>query len=633
MCGIVGAVALSGGSLPWTPADILNAARTLRHRGPDDQTSWHDPGGRCLLGHARLRVIDLETGDQPIGNRDGSVQVVFNGEIYNFKELRRELEGRGFRFRTASDSEVLVHGWEAWGRSMVDRLDGMFSFGVWDSRAGSLFLARDRVGKKPLFLYRAPGLLAFASEIKGLLTLPGLDDSLDPAALPFYLSYGYVPAPGTFFRHVTQLLPAHSLLVRQENGIEAPLRYWSPDFRPRPIRRAEALERTRSLVSAAVEKRLVSDVPLGAFLSGGVDSTIVVGLMAGLGGPPPKTFSIGFGDDETYDETAWARKAANQFGADHTEFRVEADSVDLVTNLVEAYDQPFGDSSALPTWLVSELTREQVTVALTGDGGDEIFAGYPRFLGMRFAEAMPGLVSRLGDQIGSRLPLHEDFRHPTRRFIRFFESASLPEAERWLRWVGFLPDDPWSLLREDIRELALEGLGEGRRTTLLGSLRLREAEVDGASPLGRALAINFHTYLPDDLLVKADRTSMAHGLELRSPFLDTGLIDFAASLPDHIRNPHYRLKGLLKDAFREMIPPGISRRRKMGFGVPIPLWFRTKWRDHLEETVLSEGARVREWLRPEPIRRLAQEHWSGEADRGHPLWALLTLELWLRHRG
>ena len=342
----------------------------------------------------------------------------------------------------------------------------------------------------------------------------------------------------------------------------------------------EALERTRALVREAVRKRLVADVPLGALLSGGVDSTIVVGLMAEFQDTPVHTFSIGFADDETYDETRWAREAAARFGTEHTEFRVEADSVSLVAELVGTYDEPFGDSSAIPTWLVSRLTRQSVTVALGGDGGDEVFAGYQRFLGVRVAERMPRPLVWLGDLIGRRLPHHSDFRHPSRRFGRFFKAASLSPEERWLRWIGFFPESPFDLLQEGVRKAALTEMEEGgdARAVLLRSFRRPLEEARGATSLGRALALNFHSYLPEDLLVKADRNSMAHGLELRSPFLDTALIEFAASLPDQIRTPGWRLKGLLKDAFQDLLPTGIRERPKMGFGIPLPVWFRTHWR-------------------------------------------------------
>ncbi len=609
-------------------------AERLRHRGPDGFGAFASPSGACCLGHARLKVIDLETGEQPMGNEDGTVQVVFNGEIYNFRSLREELAAAGHRFRTRSDTEVIVHGYEEWGDDVVKRLDGMFAFGLWDDRERRLLLARDRAGKKPLFLYREPGLLAFASEMKALWALPEADDSLDPAAFPLYLAYGYVPAPGTFHRRVTKLPPAHTLMVDGE-GRESFRRYWNPDFRPVPIPSGEARETVRTLVRDAVKRRLLADVPLGAFLSGGVDSSIVVGLMAELESEPVRTFSISFVGDAVYDESAWARRVARRFGTDHTEFRVDADSFELTEDLVRAYDEPFGDSSAIPTWLVSRLTRQSVTVALTGDGGDELFAGYPRFGGMRLAEALPAPLVVLGHALSRTLPHHPNFRHPTRRALRFFRAAGLPLEERWLRWVGYLAEDPLTVLKEDARDAALEAMGgeDAAHEELLSSLRVPMEEAEGATPMGRALAMNFHTYLPEDLLVKADRNSMAHGLELRSPLLDTELVEFAASLPDSVRTPRMRLKGLLKDSFRDLLPDGVLRRSKMGFAVPLPRWFREGWRPRVEETLLAPDARTGEWLRADAVRGLWDEHQGGRADHAQVIWALLTLELWLRTRG
>lgn len=603
-------------------------ASALRHRGPDSLSEWRAPSGACVLGHARLEVIDPETGDQPMANEDGTVQVVFNGEIYNFRALRAELEAAGHRFRSRSDTEVLVHGYEEWGEAVVERLDGMFAFGVWDEGRRRLLLARDRAGKKPLFWTSAGGRFAFASEIKGLTALPWIPDDVDARAFPLYLSYGYVPAPGTFYQGVRALPPATRMVVEAGQGrVPEPERYWRPEWRSPSVRelpRKRAVETVRELLDAAVARRLEADVPLGAFLSGGIDSTLVVGLMRRHAEGSLRTFSLGFADDATYDETRFARLAAERFGTDHTEFRVQADEVELLDELVAAHDQPFGDSSAIPTWIVSRLTREHVTVALTGDGGDEMFAGYPRFLGMVMAQRTPGWVAAVGDWLGRRLPHHPDFRHPTRRFSRFFRAAALPPAERMLRWVGYLPDRVNELLRPEVRD----AVGPDALTA-----SLREPwEATGASPLARTLALNFHTYLPEDLLVKADRCSMAHGLELRSPFLDTALMEFAAGLPDAYRIRRGTLKWLLKEAFPDLLPDEIRDRPKMGFGVPLPVWFRTHWKGFFEARLFGAGARSWAWLRREPVEALWREHQSGTRDHGHGLWALLTLETWLRSR-
>jgi asparagine synthase (glutamine-hydrolysing) len=622
MCGIAGVVRLRRDVPPPTREQALAMAERIRHRGPDGRDAWASPSGACALGHARLKVIDLETGDQPMANEDGAVQVVFNGEIYNFAALRTELERAGHRFRTRSDTEVLVHGYEAWGEALPEHLDGMFAFGIWDEARRRLLLARDRAGKKPLFWTRTAAHFAFASEIKALLTLPWVSAEIDPGALPAYLAFGYVPAPHTLYRLIDKLPPASSLTL--EDGVATRRAYWSLGWHRRPgVTDADARRTVRALLGDAVERRLTADVPLGAFLSGGIDSTLVVGLMRERREGPLHTFSLGFADDPNYDETAFARLAAQHFGTEHTEFTVQAHAVELVDELVEAYDEPFGDSSAIPTHIVSRLTREHVTVALTGDGGDEMFCGYPRLVGMEVAERTGRLLARLGDSVGRRLPHHPDFRHPVRRFQRFFAAAALEPAERMLRWIGYLPE---------LEAVLLPDVGGVAREELTRSFREPWDRLPLESPLTRAMALTFETYLADDLLVKADRCSMAHGLELRAPFLDTAVMEFAAGLPDRLRRRGSTLKWLLKEAFSDLLPDEIRSRSKWGFGVPLPLWFRTHWKPLFEGRVLAPDARVGRWIAPGPVDRLWREHQAGAADHGHALWALLTLETWLRAR-
>ena len=582
MCGIAGVVRLGRDAQPPTRADALTLARRLRHRGPDGQATWLSPDGHCALAHTRLEVIDLETGDQPMSNEDGSIQVVFNGEIYNYQRLRSELEVAGHRMKTQSDTEAIVHGYEEWGDALPERLDGMFAFAVWDETRRRLVVARDSSGKKPLYWVCAGGRFAFASEIKALHALDGVPREIDPKAFPYYLAYGYVPGPRTFYRGIRSLPPASWLDVQASgSGAErepTPRRYWKLEWRAdSTINIQSATREVRKLLSAAVGRRLVADVPVGAFLSGGIDSTLIVGLMRERTTGPIRTYSLGFADDPTYDETSYARLAAERFGTDHTEFVVKADSVELVDELVEAHDQPFGDSSAIPVHIISRLTREHVTVALTGDGGDEMFGGYPRFLGMAFAEHVPPALARVGNWIGEHLPYHSNFRHPTRRFSRFFRAADLPPDERMLRWIGFFPAPGDFLVVPD---------SGGNRRDLLRSFTDPWTRAGGQSGFTRALALNFETYLPEDLLVKADRCSMAHGLELRSPFLDTALMEFAVRLPDRLRFRGPRtntLKWLLRRAFADLVPKAIARRGKMGFGVPLPTWFRNQWRPLFED--------------------------------------------------
>ncbi|NCG34319.1 MAG: asparagine synthase (glutamine-hydrolyzing) [Proteobacteria bacterium] len=629
MCGIAGVVQLERRSPPLTSEMANRMARSIAHRGPDGEADWLAPSGECVLGHARLKVIDLHTGDQPMGNEDGLVQAVLNGEIYNFKELRSELSALGHAFRTQSDTEVLVHGYEEWGNDLPSRLDGMFAFAVWDDRRRRLLLARDRAGKKPLYWTTDGRRIAFASEIKALRTLAWVSDALNMSALPYYLTYGYVPAPRTFYEGISVLPPASRLSVA--DGVVSEVeRYWQLSWRASPggTPDGQLADELRGLLKAAVERRLVSDVPLGAFLSGGIDSTVIVGLMRELIEDPIKTFSLGFADDPTYDETRFARIAAQRFSTDHTEFVVEADEISRVADLVTAHDQPFGDSSAIPTHIVSQLTREHVTVALSGDGGDEMFAGYPRFLAMQLAAAIPRPIAKIGRAASKLFPYHSNFRHPTRRARQFFAAAALGPEERMLQWLGFFQDS--------LSEVLLRPAGKWpNRQTLLESYSSAWGDSAGASVLSRTLALNFGTYLPEDLLVKADRCSMAHGLEVRSPFLDTKVMEFASGLPDRVRirgKKQTGLKWILRTAFRDLLPTEIASRGKMGFGVPLPTWFRTHWKERVEDEVLSEHARIRQWLRPEPVMELWKAHQSGRADHSHRLWALLTLETWLRSR-
>lgn len=625
MCGIAGVLTFDTAGEPRPRGErehlVRAMAMSLRHRGPDAVNTYASPGGRCDLGHARLRIIDLNTGAQPMAAADESTVVVFNGEVYNFRELRGRLESRGHTFRTRSDTEVLLAGYREWGVGVFERLEGMFALGLWDEREQSLVLARDRTGQKPLFIYRDAGRLAFASELKALRTIPDLDLEFGPEAVPLYLMYGYVPSPGTFYDRIQKHEPATWTRITTQ-GLEESGTYWSLDWSPQAPPAGGSVAAVRQTLERAVERRLVSDVPLGAFLSGGVDSTIIVGLMARLMDQPVKTFSIGFQGAPGYDETAFARLAADRFGTDHTEFKVDASSIDGLHQLVDIYDEPFGDSSAIPTRAVSRLTSEHVTVALTGDGGDELFAGYPRFIGNRLADRMPSGLLALGRGVAHVLPKAGHIRSPVRRFVRFVEAASMSEAERMLRWIGFFGSDVAELLHPGV--MPADGAA-----SLLESFERPLRRWQNESALTRAMALNFSTYLLDDLLVKADRCSMAHSLELRAPFLDSDVMALAAGLSDADRVRGRRLKWILREAFADLLPPEIDRRGKMGFGIPLPIWLRTTWRSTVEESLLSQSARILQWVRPEPLGTLIRDHMSGHRDHGHVLWALLTLESWL----
>jgi asparagine synthase (glutamine-hydrolysing) len=615
MCGIFAAL----GPLPDGVLDGVAAA--LAHRGPDAEGRTSD--GPCTLLHRRLKIIDLsELAAQPMANDDGAVQVAFNGEIYNHASLRRELEGRGARFRSRSDTEAIVRGYEAWGDGVVERLDGMFAFALWDRRRRRLLVARDRVGKKPLFYATAGGTFRCASTVAALHA-SGLPRAPELAALPMYLAHGFVPAPATLHAGVAQLPPASRLVV-EEGGAPRIEAYWAPRFGDARTSDsfAGATARVRALTTAAVERRLEADVPLGAFLSGGIDSTIIVGVMARALGRV-KTFSIGFFGDRRYDETAYARIAARAFGTEHTEFELKPSSFELVETLVAHHDGPFGDSSAIPTYVVSELTRRHVTVALTGDGGDELFCGYTRFLAAEAAERIPAPLRAAAASL-IRLPSTKipSERATWARVRRFCDAAALPLPDRLAAWNRFF--DPHALLRADVARVLDDAVDAP-----LAWQRAIVAESAGRPPLARILDHNFRTYLPYDLMVKADRCSMAHALEVRAPLLDTALVEYAATLPASYLRRGRDTKRVFKHAFADLLPPAIARRGKMGFGVPLATWFRGELRDYLRDR-LNGGARLYEWLDRAAVARLIDEHERGVRDHGQRLWALLTLEIWLR---
>lgn len=618
MCGICGYLSRGG---PAEGSTLRAMTATLAHRGPDGEGLHLD--GPVGLGHRRLSIIDLsEAASEPMTNEDGSLWLVFNGEIYNFRELRRALESR-HRFKSQGDGEVILHLYAEKGDAAVAELDGMFAFALWDVRQRRLLLARDRTGKKPLYYHDGPGVFAFASEAKALLAHPGVPHERDPAALPLYLTYGYVPTPGTFYRGIRALPPAHTLAVT-EAGTGAPQRYWRARFTSdgSGMGDAEAEERFVSLLQTAVERRLVADVPLGAFLSGGLDSSSVVALMARAAGSRVKTFTIGFAGGAEYDERAHARVVAERFATEHTEFVVEPKALDLVDRLVYHHDGPFGDSSAVPTYLLSELTRTRVTVALNGDGGDEVFAGYLRLYGGALSERVPRAAFAALSGLLSLLPEPRDRKHPLRFAKRFAEAGRLPLLERYLRWNAYFTDDLPSLLRPEVAS-SLD------RAALLVSFRSAYAAGAG-STLARLLQLNFETYLLDDLQVKMDRMSMAHGLEARSPFLDTALVEFGASLPDRLRMRLGKGKLLLRRAMQEILPPSILARGKMGFGAPLGAWFRSDLQGFVRERLLDPSSPIFEYLQREAVESVIARHGAARADLSARIWALLTLESWLR---
>ncbi len=615
MCGICGLV--SADPQHHVAIDAINTA--IAHRGPDGSGTWQ--GANASLGHRRLAIIDLVTGDQPLGSPDGTLQLVFNGEIYNFQALRAELRVLGHTFRTTSDTEVIVHALQQWGDQALARLDGMFALAAWDSREQRLLLARDRLGKKPLYYAPLPGGgLSFASEIKALLQHPAVERTLAPDALGQFLCYGYVPPPATWFQQIKQLQPGHALAWQA--GAVHQWRWWSAHASAQAPRlelssTAAALE-LRRRIRAAVERRLISDVPLGAFLSGGIDSSVVVAEMQDLLDQPVKTFSIGFHGGGWYDETAYAREVAAHLGTEHHEFQVEPDAHQLLAVLLHHYDEPFADSSALPTYLLSAMTKQHVSVALAGDGGDEIFAGYERFGAALWAtryQRLPAPMRRAIERSAAWLPAHQASA-PTARLQRVLQKLALPLEVGFPRWLML-----WT--PEEIADLT----GAAPEPTV----RYRAHTAGIAHPLAATMTYNLTTYLPDDLLVKVDRMSMAHGLEVRAPLLDTALVEWALRLPPQLQWRGRRGKWLLRQAYRERLPATVLSRPKHGFGVPLDAWFRGPLRAWLSDTLLAASPAYTRWLDRNTIAALCADHWSARRNAGHQLWALLALELWLQH--
>ncbi len=629
MCGICGEL-IFGGTRPVSAA-VLRAMRDrLVHRGPDSDGLYVSPEGTVGLGFRRLRIIDLSpAANQPMPNEDGAVQLVFNGEIYNYLPLRERLLAAGHQFRSHSDTEVIAHLYEEVGDRFVEELDGMFAIAIWDARKRSLVLARDRVGKKPLFVYRDGARVAFASEIKAFLAHPDIELSVNETAMPSYLMHGYVPGSATWYRDVTEVEPG-TIVAVEFNGRVTAKPYWRLQYPNASAQdttvknRQAAVERVRELVTNAVRRRLMSDVPLGAFLSGGIDSTVVVGLMAQLTGRPVKTFSIGFEGSPAYDETAHAREVANHFGTEHTEFRVTPSALGLIDTLLWHYDGAFGDSSAIPTYIVSQLTRPHVTVALTGDGGDEVFAGYLRFHATLAADRLPRPTGALLLALLAPLPAPPNERHWLARARRFARHMNLPRLERLTRWNSFFSEDLETLLTPAFRETL-------PRVDPLQYLRRDLDDLRRLSPLSQLLLANARTYLPGDLLVKTDRMTMAVSLEARAPFLDRELMEYVATLPDHWKlSAGGSTKVILREAFRDLIPDAINRRGKMGFGVPLDHWFRGELRGYVRDTLLSPGARCHTYLDRGALDRIVADHESGARNLGQQLWALVTLERWLQ---
>ncbi len=621
MCGIVGKlVNRAAGAVERELIERMCAG--LEHRGPDARWVFVDAGAG--LGIQRLRVVDLITGDQPSYNEDRSVVVVLNGEIYNFRELRRELRARGHRFVSEGDTEVIVHLYEEHGLDCVARLHGMFAFALWDRRRRRLLLARDRVGKKPLYYAERDGQLTFASELRALLEDESIPRNVDPVALDRFLAYGYVPAPDSILTGVKKLEPAHTLVC--EDGAVTIDRYWRLDFstKLKVSDPRELHEPIRDAIRAATRRRLIADVEIGAFLSGGIDSSAVVAAMAEAGSKPVKTFSIGF-DHEDFDELPHARRIAELFGTEHEEFVVRADAVGTVPRIVRQFGEPFADASAIPCFQLAELTRRHVTVALNGDGGDEAFGGYTRYVANRLAgrlDRLPATVKRAGAAAGERLG-GKRVDSSANRAGRLLRGLGTDPADRYSRYVSWFTESQRAGLYTDSFAAACRRGG-------VDVVRAAWAHTGGRDVVDKMLEVDTVTYLPGDLITKIDIATMAHALEARSPLLDHELLEFAASIPADLKVRGLQKKWILREALRGWLPDEILDRPKQGFSVPVSAWLRHELAELAQSVLLDRRSLDRGYFQAGQVEAMLARHRAGTTDEGKRLWSLFVLELWHR---
>ena len=620
MCGICGIYNLDGLSVDRDLLKRMNS--TMVHRGPDDEGYFIDEN--IGLGHRRLSIIDLNTGQQPIFNEDGTKVIVFNGEIYNFPDLKTELETKGHWFKTKTDTEAIVHGYEQWGADCVSHLRGMFAFAIWDKKEKSLFLARDRLGKKPLYYYADEKKIIFASELKAILEDKRVQRELNLEGLSDYLSLGYVPAPKSIFKHISKLLPGHTLLYKNNNLLLR--KYWDLQFNPRQdVSIDQYCDAILETLKESVKMRLVSDVPLGAFLSGGIDSSAVVALMASLKKEPVITNSIGFTEKE-FNELGYAKETAEYFKTDHREYTVSPDAVEIVKKLSWHFDEPFADSSSIPTYYVSKMTRQSVTVALSGDGGDENFGGYRRYY-----------FDRLENEIRNFIP------QPIRRYLigniaRLYPKADwLPQVFRAKTLLTNISKDPingyfnsMSLFLPPMKEKLLSGDFKAnlKGYDSAGVFRDYYNNSDTEDPLSRTQYIDFKTYLVDDILTKVDRASMANSLEVRVPLLDHVFVELIAQIPSHLKLNGRTSKYIFKKALGGILPTEIMDRKKWGFGIPVGKWLRKEIREVAEETLFNQRSDVKSFFNQKYVKWLWEQHLSGMRDFTQPLWTLLMFQLW-----
>ncbi|MGB7210829.1 MAG: asparagine synthase (glutamine-hydrolyzing) [Pyrinomonadaceae bacterium] len=622
MCGITGFISKDKNApVDQRTALLDRMCASISYRGPDEQGILVRE--RAALGMRRLSIIDIKTGQQPIFSDDGNLAIVYNGEIYNFRELRSELESLGHKFKTSSDTEVIVNAYEEFGSTCLKKLRGMFAFAIWNFREESLFIARDRVGKKPLFYsVTENGSFVFGSELKTLLVHGEIKRDIDLAALDAYLTFGYVPEENCILKNVHKLLPGHFLIFK--DGQIKTEKYWDFDYaEPQNIKtEGEYVEILRKKIRESVNIRLISEVPLGAFLSGGVDSSTIVAMMSQCSDKPVKTFSIGFKED-SFDELKYARIAARQFGTDHHEFIVTPDLFDLVDELVWHFDEPFSDPSSLPTYMLSRMAREHVTVVLSGDGGDELFAGYSRYVINEKRGGFASLPKAIRE--GFLRPISEKLPHSTRG-KNYLYNISLDSTDRYIDSVSCFNGPRKSYLySDDFRERLNSGFGKSEH-----SFRSFANSVSTGSEIDKLLYLDSKTYLPGDILTKVDRMTMANSLEARVPLLDHELIEFVVGIPSHLKMNGLETKHILKKAMEGIVPNEILYREKQGFGVPIGEWINIQLRDRIIGDLGDKRTLERGFFNIGYIQTLLKEHSDGRRDHSHSLWVLWMFELWQR---
>lgn len=625
MCGLAGIFDSRGErDIDATILSRMNAS--LRHRGPDGEGLY--VGAGIGLAHRRLSIIDLERGQQPMFNEDRSVAVIYNGEIYNFVELKKELEAKGYRFKTHCDTEVIVHGWSAWGVDCVKRFRGMFAIALWDSEQRCLFLARDRLGEKPLYYAQlSNGMFIFGSELKALLEYPGLPRQIDVHAVEDYFAYGYIPDPKSIYKAVSKLPAAHTLLLRRGQSAE-PQSYWDISFGdPREFSESSATEELIERLSEATQLRLISDVPLGAFLSGGVDSSAIVALMAGMTTEPVNTFSISF-EDKSFDESAYAESVAKSYGTNHVTCKVDPDDYSLIDRLIEIYDEPFGDSSAMPTFKVCQVAREHVKVCLSGDGGDELFAGYRRYLWhyreSRIRHLLPSPVRRsLFGFLGTAYP-KLDWAPQFLRAKTVFQELAMDEGDAYFNSVTVMAEKLRRRLFSATFRSELQGYEA--KSVILGHM----AAADTDHALLKAQYTDLKTWLPGDILVKVDRASMANSLEVRTPLLDHKLAEWAATLAPQLKLQGNTGKYIFKRALEPYLPREILYRPKQGFSVPLASWFRGALRQKVRDSITGPILAETGYFDREFLTRLVGEHEKGLRDHSPVLWLLLMFEAFVK---